>query len=288
MSPPAAAVEASGAVQVVATRPWPGSAVAVSPDGAWAAVALPGRVMVARLPDLEGAREIAVADVRSLAAVGTDRLALAPRRGLLVITDPAGAPAVGLRARGPGRLVLAAGPGGRLAAVGPRAALPRATVIARSDAARRRDWTAAVAGASSAAWLDGDDLVIGAGEDLVLVRRGEEHARARSPIGEPIMALAAIPGGVAIAGAGGRAVLHSVIPGRARPSVGIPPGAGRGLAASGGILVSSTRSLGERVTAHGLRDGREVGGLRGVSAGAPAPPYLVATGREGTVVAVMG
>ncbi|MEO2139947.1 MAG: hypothetical protein ABGX91_06870, partial [Thermoleophilia bacterium] len=158
MSPPAPAVEASGAVQVVATRPWPGSAVAVSPDGTWAAVALPGRVMVARLPDLEGAREIAVADVRSLAAVGTDRLALAPRRGLLVITDPAGAPAVGLRARGPGRLVLAAGPGGRLAAVGPRAALPRATVIARSDAARRRDWTAAVAGASSAAWLDGDDL----------------------------------------------------------------------------------------------------------------------------------
>jgi len=41
------------------------------------------------------------------------------------------------------------------------------------------------------------------------------------------------------------------------------------------------------VTAHGLRDGRELGGLRGVSAGAPAPPYVVATGREGTVVAVL-
>lgn len=277
--------EVGGDLRVLASRPWPGSAVATAPDGSWAAVALPGRVMVARLPGLDHEREIAVSDVRSLVAVDEGRLALAPRRGLLVIDDPAGSPRVGLRARGPGRLALAAGPGGRLAAVGDRAALPRATVIARSDAGRRRDWTAAVDGATVAAWLDGGDLVVAAGEDLVLVRGGAEQARAHSPIGEPITGLASIPGGVAIAGAGDRAVLHSVVPGASRPSITVPPGTGRVLAVAGGMLVACTRSLGERVAVHDLATGRAIGWLRGASAAAPAPPLVVATGREGTVVA---
>lgn len=285
MTTTAPGVEATGALRVVASRPWPGSALAVSPDATWVAVALPGRVMVARLPDLDAPREIAVSDVRSLAALDPGRLALAPRRGLMVIDDPLGAARVGLRARAPGRLTLAAGPGGLLAAVGDRAALPRATVIARSDSARRRDWTATVEGAAGAAWIDGGDLVVAAGDDLVLVRRGEEQARAHSPLGEPITALAAIPGGVAIAGPGDRLMLHSIVPRAARPSITVPPGTGRVIACANGVLVAGTRSLGERVSVHDLSTGDALGGLRGVSAGAPAPPYVVATGREGTVVA---
>jgi hypothetical protein len=275
----------AGALRIVAAKPWPGTALTVSPDLAWVAVSLPGRVIVARLPDLDDVCEIAVSDVRSMAAVDSGRLALAPRRGLLVIEDPLGAARVGLRSRGPGRLVLAAGPDGRLAAVGDRAALPRATVIARSDAARRRDWTACIEGARSAAWLDGGDLVVAAASDLVLVRRGEESARAKDPLGEPIVALASVPGGVVIAGAGDRAVVHSVVPGASRPAIAVPPGTGRTLSAAGGLLTASTRSLGERVSVHDLATGRAIATLRGVSTGVPAPPYVVATGREGTVVA---
>ncbi|MBU6364433.1 MAG: hypothetical protein KGQ95_09470 [Acidobacteria bacterium] len=273
-----------GALRVVAARGWPGSALAVSPDGAWAAVALPGRVVVARLPGLDDLREIAVSDVRSMGALGPDRLALAPRRGLLVIDDPLGAARVGMRSRAPGRLALAVGPDGRLAAVGDRAALPRATVVARSDLARRRDWTAAVEGATAAAWLDGGDLAVATEADLVLVRGGEEHARAPAPLGERITALASIPGGVAVAGQGDRVVLHGVLPGSARPSLEVHPGTGRALAASQGVLVVASRSLGERVTVHDLVTGERTASLRGVALGASAPGCVVATGREGTVV----
>lgn len=273
-----------GALRVAAAQGWPGSALAVSPDGAWAAVALPGRVVVARLPGLDGVREIAVSDVRSMAAVGPDRLALAPRRGLLVIDDPLGAARVGLRSRAPGRLVLSAGDDGRLAAVGDRAALPRATVVARSDLARRRDWTATVEGAMAAAWLDDGDLAVATGADLVLVRGGEEHARAPRPLGERITAVASIPGGVAIAGQGDRVVLHAVLPGAARPAIEVHPGTGRALAAGTGVLVVASRSLGERVTVHDLATGERTASLRGVALGAPAPGCVVATGREGTVV----
>ncbi|MBM3634485.1 MAG: hypothetical protein FJW99_04235 [Actinobacteria bacterium] len=273
-----------GALRVVAAQGWPGSALAVSPDGAWAAVALPGRVVVSRLPGLDSVREIAVSDVRSMAAVGPDRLALAPRRGLLVIDDPVGVARVGLRSRAPGRLVLSAGHGGRLAAVGDRAALPRATVVARSDAARRRDWTAAVEGAAAAAWLDDGDLAVAAGADLVLVRAGEEHARAPSPLGERITAVASIPGGVVIAGRGDRAMIHAVLPGAARPSLEVHPGTARALAVADGLLVVSSRSLGERVTVHDLATGERRASLRGVALGAPGPGIVVATGREGTVV----
>lgn len=276
----------TAAMRVVAARPWPGAAVAVSPDATWAAIALPGRVVVARLPHLDDLREIAVADVRSMAAIDEGRLALAPRRGLLVIDDPLGSAGVGLRARGPGRLVLAAGADGRLAAVGDRAALPRATVVARSDAARRRDWTAAIDGATAAAWLGrGDDLAVAAGHDLVLVRRGEEAARVEGPIGEPIAALAAVPGGLVLAGAGDRAIVHPTVAGAPRGVIEVPPGTGRSVSAAGGVLAVCTRSLGERVSVHDLSTGSAVAVLRGVSVGVPAPPYVVATGREGTVVA---
>ncbi len=273
-----------GALRVLAARPWPGSAIAVSPDGAWVAVALPARVVVARLPDLDGVREIAVPDVRSLAAVDPGRLALAPRRGLLVIADPRGGARVGIRARTPGRLALAAGPDGRLAAVGARAALPRATVVAWSDGARRREWTAALASASVAAWLAADDLAVAVGDDLLLVRRGEEIARATSPLGEPITALASVPGGVVLAGAGDRAVVHTMIPGVSRRAITIPPGTARSLAAAPGILTAATRSGGERVSIHDLPTGAVIARLRGVAAAVPVPPYVVATGREGTVV----
>lgn len=275
-----------GALRVAAVQGWPGSALAVSPDGAWAAVALPGRVLVARLPDLDGVREIAVSDVRSMAAVGPDRLALAPRRGLLVIDDPLGTARVGLRSRAPGRLMLSAGADGRLAAVGERAALPRATVVARSDLARRRDWTATIEGAMAAAWLADGDLAVATGADLVLVRGGEEHARAPRPLGEPITAVASIPGGVALAGHGERVVLHPVLPGAARPAIEVHPGTGRALAAGSGMLVVASRSLGERVTVHDLATGGRTASLRGVALGAPAPGCVVATGREGTVVLV--
>ena len=273
-----------GGLTVIATRSWPGCALAASGDGAWVAVALPGRVVVARLPELTDVCEIDVSDVRSLAELGAGRLALAPRRGLLVIDDPAGDPRVALRARGPGRLVLAAGPGGRLAAVGERAALPRATVIARSDAARRRDWTAVIEGARAAAWIDGGDLVVAAGEDLVLVRNGREEARSQAPLGEEITALAPIPGGVAVAGAGPRALLHSIIPGAAHASIDIPAGTGRSLDVGGGLVVVATRSSGERVAVHRLSTGERIHEVSGASVGAVAPPYVVATGREGTVV----
>jgi hypothetical protein len=119
----------------------------------------------------------------------------------------------------------------------------------------------------------------------VLVRRGEESARAKDPLGEPIVALASVPGGVVIAGAGDRAVMHSVVPGASRPAIAVPPGTGRTLSAAGGLLTASTRSLGERVSVHDLATGRAIATLRGVSTGVPAPPYVVATGREGTVVA---
>ena len=284
MSLAAASVIEQGAFRVVAAQGWPGAALAVSPDGAWAAVALPGRVIVARLPGLDDVREIAVSDVRSMAAVGPGRLALAPRRGLLVIDDPLGSAGVALRARAPGRLSLVAGPSGRLAAVGERAALPRATVVARSDMARRRDWTAAVAGATAAAWLDDGALAVAAGSDLVLVRAGTEHARARSPLGERITAVAAIPGGVAIAGQGDRVVLHAVHPGAARPSLEVHPGSGRSLAFAEDTLIVASRSLGERVTVHALPTGERMASLRGVALGARVPGGLVATGREGTLV----
>lgn len=276
------------AFAVVATRPWPAAAVAMSPDATWVAVALPGRVLVARLPHLDAVREVAVSDVRSLAAVDATRLAMAPRRGLLMIDDPAGSPHVGLRARGPGRLALAAGPDGRLAAVGDRAALPRATVVARSDAARRRDWTAMVPGAVAAAWLDQGDLAVATGGDLVLVRGGREEARVRAPVDGAITALAAIPGGVAAAGAGARVLLHSVRPGTGSTSLEVPPGTGRTLAAAGGMLVSGTRSLGERVVVHDLATGEVVHERRGASVAAVASgaqgSVVVAAGREGTVV----
>jgi hypothetical protein len=115
-------LEVTGAVRVVAHRPWPGSALAVAPGGEWVAVALPGRVVTARLPDLSDEHEIHVADVRSIAAISDDRLALAPHRGVLVIEDPVGAPRVAVRARGAGRVQVVAGPGGLFAAVGERAA----------------------------------------------------------------------------------------------------------------------------------------------------------------------
>jgi len=277
-------LEVTGALRVVAHRPWPGSALAISPDGSWVAVALPGRVVTARLPDLSDEHEIHVADVRSIAAIGDDRLALAPHRGVLVIEDPVGAPHVAVRARGAGRVQVVAGPGGLLAAVGERAALPRATVVTRADLGRRRRWTASIAGATAAAWLDDRDLAVAAGEDLVLVRDGAEEARAMSPLGERITALAAVPGGVVIAGAGSHAVLHAIGPRAARPRIEVLPGGGRTLHATDGWLAVGTRSLGERVQVHDLATDTVMCELRGVASAVVAPPVVVATGREGTVV----
>jgi len=283
----ASALEVVGDLRVVAHQHWPGSALAVSPGGEWIAVALPGRVVTARLPDLSDAREIHVADVRSLAAVGNDRLALAPHRGLLVIEDPVGLAQVAVRSRGAGRVQLVAGPDGALAAVGERAALPRATVVTRTDLGRRRGWTATVAGATSAAWLDARDLAVAAGHDLVLVRDGVEEARAQDPLGEPITALAAVPGGVLIAGAGPEAVLHAIAPRAARPRIAVPPGGGRVLHSAGDWLAVGTRSLGERVQIHDLVGGEVICALRGVASAVVAPPLVVATGREGTAVLAM-
>ncbi len=177
-----ARLEVEGALRVVAASVWPGSAITASPDGTWVAVALPGRVVVARLPDLSDIREIHVADVRSLAAIDPDRVALAPHRGLLIIEDPMGLPRVGVRARGVGRVRFVAGPDGVLAAVGERAALPRATVVTRVDAGRQRGWTPTVPGAIAAAWMGPHDLAVAAGADLVLVHDGVEHARVVAPL----------------------------------------------------------------------------------------------------------
>ena len=279
-----AALEGDGDLAVVAHRPWPGSAITVAPGGEWIAVALPGRVVVARLPHLDDVREIHVADVRSLAAITDDRLVLAPHRGLLVIEDPLGTPHVGVRARGAGRVVVSAGPSGLLVAVGERAALPRATVVARTDLGRRRGWTASIPGATAAAWLGERDLVVAAGADLVLVRDGEVDARAEGPLGEPITALVSVPGGVVVAGAGPRAVVHATMPGAPRPAIDVAPGGARWLHAAEGLLAVGTRSLGERVAVHDLEEGGVVGTLRGVAAAVLAPPLLAATGREGTVV----
>ena len=96
---------------------------------------------------------------------------------------------------------------------------------------------------------------------------------------------AVVGNGVVIAGAGDRALLHSIVPGAPRTAIAVPPGTGRTLSAAGGLLTASTRSLGERVSVHDLATGRAIATLRGVSTGVPAPPYVVATGREGTVVA---
>ena len=277
-------LELSGDVRVVAHRPWPGSALAVAPDGEWLAVALPGRVVTARLPDLTDEREIHVADVRSIAAIGSDRLALAPHRGVLIIEDPVGVPQVAVRARGAGRVGLVAGPDGLLAAVGERAALPRATVVTRGDLGRRRGWTAGIPGATAAAWLDGRDLAVAAGDDLVLVRDGVEEARAQSPLGEPITALTTVPEGVVIAGAGAHALLHAIGPRAARPRIEVPPGGGRTLHAADGWLAAGTRSLGERVQVRDLASDEVICALRGVATAVVAPPLVVATGREGTVV----
>ena len=63
-------VKVQGDLEVVAHRSWPGTAITVAPGGGWVAIALPGRVVVARLPDLDDAREVHVADVRSLVALG--------------------------------------------------------------------------------------------------------------------------------------------------------------------------------------------------------------------------
>ncbi len=279
-----ASLEMSGDLHVVAHQPWPGSALAVSPDGAWVAVALPGRVVTARLPDLADPHEIHVADVRSLAAIGPDRLALAPHRGMLVIDDPVGTPHVAVRARGAGRVQLVAGPGGLLAAVGERAALPRATVVTRSDLGRRRGWTAGITGATTAAWLSERDLAVAAGEDLVLVREGVEDARAKRPLGERITGLASVPGGVVVVGAGSHAVLHATAPRAERSRLEVPPGAGRTVHAANGWLAVGTRSLGERVQVHDVAAGRVICALRGVAGAVVAPPLVVATGREGTVV----
>lgn len=277
-------LEMSGSLRVVAHRSWPGSALAVSPGGDWLAVALPGRVVTARLPDLTDAREIHVADVRSVAAVGPDRLALAPHRGVLIIEDPVGTPEVAVRARGAGRVGLVAGPDGLLAAVGERAALPRATVVTRADLGRRRGWTASIPGATAAAWLSARDLAVAAGDDLVLVRDGAEEARARNPLGEPITALVTVPEGVVIAGAGSHAVLHAIGPRAARPRIEVPPGGGRTLHAADGWLAAGTRSLGERVQVRDMASDEVICALRGVATAVVAPPLVVATGREGTVV----
>ena len=79
-------------------------------------------------------------------------------------------------------------------------------------------------------------------------------------------------------------MLHTTIPGVPRPALEIAPGTGRALSADGGMLVASTRSLGERVTVHDIATGERVASLRGVALGVAAPPHVVATGREGTVV----
>ncbi len=277
-------LEVEGMFSVVASRAWPGSAVAVSPDGEWVAVALPGRVVVARLPDLSDEREILVADVRSLVAVDPTRLALAPHRGVLVIDDPAGSPHVGVRARGAGRVHLACSGDGALVAVGDRAALPRSTVVTRVDGGRTRGWTAGIVGATAAAWIDHGDLAVAAGLDLVLVRDGEEEARAEGPLGEPITAVVTVPGGVAIAGAGPRVVLHSTVPRAKRPAIEVPPGVGRSLQVGDGLMVTGTRSLGERVVVHDLTSGDQVAAIRGVATAAAVGGVVVGTGREGTVV----
>ena len=282
--PTVAVPEVSGDLHTVAHRPWPGSALAVSPDGQWVAVALPGRVVTARLPDLDDAHEIHVADVRSMAVIGDDRLALAPHRGVLIIEDPVGSPHVAVRARGSGRVQLVAGPGGLLAAVGERAALPRATVVTRSDRGRRRGWTAGIAGATTAAWLGDRDLAVAAGDDLVLVREGVEEARARSPLGERITGLASVPDGVVVVGAGPHAVLHATAPRAERPRIEVPPGGARTVHAADGWLAVGTRSLGERVQVHDLAADRVICAVRGAAGAVVAPPFVVATGREGTVV----
>lgn len=273
-----------GDLRVVAHRPWPGGAITVSPDGTWAAIALPGRVVVARLPGLDAEREIHVADVRSLVALDANTLALAPHRGVLVIRDPAGTPRVGVRARGVGRVALAAGPDGILAAVGARAALPRATIVTRTDGGTRQGWTAVVTGAVVATWVGKDDLVVAAGEDLVLVRGGEEDARVEAPLGGPIGALASIPGGVVIAGPGPRAMFHALAPGMPHAYIDVLPGTSRSLATAGGLLAVGTRSLGERVVVRDLQADREIAIARGMAAVALAPPLVVVTGREGTLV----
>lgn len=274
----------AGDLRVVAHRPWPGGAITTSPDGTWVAVALPGRVVVARLPGLDAEREIHVADVRSLAALDEHTLALAPHRGLLVIHDPTGAPWVGVRARGAGRVALVAGPGGILAAVGERAALPRATIVTRADRGKRRGWTAAITGVVAATWVGRDDLVVATGGDLVLVRGGREEARAVAPLPGPITALASIAGGVVIAGPGSRAVVHAFTPGMPPAHIDVPPGTSRTLATAGTLLAVGTRSLGERVVVRDLRSDRQIATARGVAAVALAPPLVVVTGREGTLV----
>jgi hypothetical protein len=138
--------------------------------------------------------------------------------------------------------------------------------------------------ATAAAWLDHGDLAVAAGLDLVLVRGGEEEARAENPLGEPITAVATVPGGVAIAGAGPRVVLHFTVARAERPTIDVPPGGGRSLQVGDGLLVTGTRSLGERVVVHDLTSGDQLATIRGVATAAAAGGVVVGTGREGTVV----
>jgi len=139
-------------------------------------------------------------------------------------------------------------------------------------------------GATAAAWIDHGDLAVAAGLDLVLVRDGEEEARAEGPLGEPITAVVTVPGGVAIAGAGPRVVLHSTVPRAKRPAIEVPPGVGRSLQVGDGLMVTGTRSLGERVVVHDLTSGDQVAAIRGVATAAAVGGVVVGTGREGTVV----
>ncbi len=87
-----------------------------------------------------------------------------------------------------------------------------------------------------------------------------------------------------IAGAGPQAVLHATTPRAARPQIAIVPGGGRSVHVADDLLLVGTRSLGERVHVHDMADGGCLATLRGVASGVVAPPLIVATGREGTVV----
>ena len=60
--------------------------------------------------------------------------------------------------------------------------------------------------------------------------------------------------------------------------------AGRTLHAAEGWLAVGTRSLGERVQVYDLAADAVICELRGFAAAVVAPPLVVATGREGTVV----
>jgi hypothetical protein len=178
----------------------------------------------------------------------------------------------------------ASSPGGALLALAGRVSRPRATLGVWDLDRRAQAWSAAVWGATCAAWVDGRLLAVGGRDLRLFTHEGEPLPAAGLPDGLPVEALAATPTRLVSAGRGPTATLWD--PGRpaAVGTVPVPAGAGRTLALEGPTLAAGTLRAGGAVALVDMRRRTVDRVLLGMRAAALAGRWLAVTGAAGTAV----